>query len=254
MQSSATHHRPTGKRPLAASLRPQRAAWASGWLGVGLAGLLLAAAPPTRSEPGPASPCRRVAAVEFCRQRLPPATTQLTCYERHGLGPQVPALDLSPLRCLPQLQSLSLASGEIEFIERLKLGDLSPLGGLPLQRLALEETQLAELTPLARLTQLEVLSLHASPVQDLGPLAGLFKLRELDLSCTQVRDLSPLRRLAQLRRLDLTRTPVADLRIVAELPELSWLGLSADAPIPAEEREALRRRRPTLILAEGRRY
>ena len=193
-----------------------------------------AATKPATAAASPAA-CRGRQTVEFCGQKLPVSTTTVTCYERHGIGPQVPALELSPLLCLPQLEALSLASGEIEFIERLKLGSLSPLSSLPrLRRLVLEETGLADrdLSPLPGLSGLAVLSLHASQVRELGPLAGLSQLRELDL----------------------TRTAVRELRIVAELPELTWLGLSTDAPIPAAERQALKARRPALIISEGRRY
>ncbi len=209
---------------------------------------MTAATKPATAAASPAA-CRGRQTVEFCGQELPVSTTTVTCYERHGLGPQVPALDLSPLLCLPQLEALSLASGEIEFIERLKPGSL-------LRRLVLEETGLADrdLSPLPGLSGLAVLSLHASQVRELGPLAGLSQLRELDLSCTQVSDLSALRTLRKLQRLDLTRTAVRDLRIVAELPELTWLGLSTDAPIAAAERQALRARRPALVISEGRRY
>lgn len=217
---------------------------------------MTAATKPATAAASPAA-CRGRQTVEFCGQKLPVSTTTVTCYERHGIGPQVPALDLSPLLCLPQLEALSLASGEIEFIERLKLGSLSPLSSLPrLRRLVLEETGLADrdLSPLPGLSGLAVLSLHASQVRELGPLAGLSQLRELDLSCTQVSDLSALRTLRKLQRLDLTRTAVRELRIVAELPELTWLGLSTDAPIAAAERQALRARRPALIISEGRRY
>lgn len=206
---------------------------------------------------GTAAPprCRGLQTVAFCRQALPTGTTTVTCYERQGLAAQVPALDLTPLGCLPQLESLTLASGEIEFVERLKLGGLGPLLGLPrLRRLALEETSLSDLAPLSGLRGLEVLSVHASPVQDLSPLAALSQLRELDLSCTKVRDLSPLRTLTRLQRLDLTRTEVRDLTILAELPALTWLGLADDAPIAKEARQALIARRPDLVIAAGRRY
>jgi hypothetical protein len=187
---------------------------------------MTAATKPAAAAASPAA-CRGRQTVEFCGQKLPVSTTTVTCYERHGIGPQVPALDLSPLSSLPRLR-----------------------------RLVLEETGLADrdLSPLPGLSGLAVLSLHASQVRELGPLAGLSQLRELDLSCTQVSDLSALRTLRKLQRLDLTRTAVRDLRIVAELPELTWLGLSTDAPIAAAERQALRARRPALVISEGRRY
>lgn len=222
------------------------------WLAGVLSVLIPAAVAADPAKPGT---CVGRASIAFCGQTLPPTTTQVTCYQRRGLGAEVPALDLAPLACLPGLESLSLASGEIEFIERLKVGSLRPLAGLSrLRRLALEETQLTDVSPLAQLAQLEVLSLHASPVSDLGPLVGLAQLRELDLSCTRVSDLSSLRGLSKLQRLDLTRAPVRDLQILAELPELSWLGLAADAAIRADARAALLRRRPGLVIREGRRY
>lgn len=237
--------------PALGTLRALRWRALGAWLVAFLAGL----APAAAAEPTKSGTCAGRTSIVFCRQTLGTATTQVTCYERHGLGADVPALDLAPLACLPGLESLSLASGEIEFIERLKLGSLRPLAGLPhLRRLSFEETGLTDLSPLAPLSQLQVLSLHASPVTDLRPLAGLVQLRELDLSCTRVSDLSALRGLSKLQRLDLTRAPVRDLQVLAELTQLSWLGLAADAGISPEARAVLVRRRPGLVISEGRRY
>ena len=213
----------------------------------------LPAAPARPTHAAPPVPCP--AAITFCRQTLSPNTTQVTCYERSGTGPDVPALDLAPLACLPTLQNLTLASGEIEFILPLKLGPLTPLASLPLlTRLVLEESPIDDLAPLASLVRLQHLSIHHSHARDLRPLARLTDLRDLDLSCTQVTDLTPLQSLQSLQKLDLTATPVRDLRPLFALPQLTWLGLSPDAAIPAPQLAALKARHPRLTITPGRRY
>lgn len=216
--------------------------------------VLTTLATPLRADPPSRNGCPQ-SGIEFCKQKLGPATTSVTCYERHGLAPEVAALDLTPLTCLPALTEVTLASGEIEFIERLKLGALTPLARLPqLTRLALEETALVEISALAALKRLQKLSLHSSQVKDLRPLAGLGELRELDLSCTAVSELAPLQSLTRLEKLDLTKAPVRSLEALAGLLQLKWLGLSADAAIPAEQREALKKRLPGLTIGVGRAY
>jgi Leucine-rich repeat (LRR) protein len=228
--------------------------FAPGIVGICLLSISLAGSA-ALGEPAPGGSCQGRAVVDFCKQKLPLNSTRVSCYERRGLAPQIPALDLTPLTCLPALTTLSLSSGEIEFIQRLKVGELTPLLRLPqLTHLVLEETQLTELAPLASLTRLQVLSLHASPVKNLRPLAGLEQLRQLDLSCTEVSDLAPLQSLKGLESLDLTNAPVRDLEPLASLAQLKWLGLSDASPITQAQRLALLKRLPGLKISEGRKY
>lgn len=212
---------------------------------------------PGTGTAGPPTPalCRGTAPIAFCQQTWPRSTQSVQCYDRSGEAPQTPRLDLSPLACLSQLQALSLISGEIEFIQTLKLGSLTPLAGLRLlQRLQLEETDVVDIQPLASLTGLRLLSLHHSRVRDVQPLTSLTQLEDLDLSGSQVRDLRPLRALKRLRKLDLTGCPVEDLSPLAELSQLAWLGFDESSPAQKTQADALRKRLPTLIIGVGHRY
>jgi hypothetical protein len=72
------------------------------------------------------------------------------------------------------------------------------------------------------------LSLEGTPVADLSPLAGLTNLQSLNLAYTSVVDLSPLARLANLQSLDLFHTLVVDLSPLAGLTNLRFLTLEKD--------------------------
>ena len=104
------------------------------------------------------------------------------------------SLDLSRL----QLTVVPEALAELEWLTQLEIwamqiADLAPLAGLSqLQRLDCNNTEVAELAPLAGLGQLQTLFCSGTPVAELAPLAGLGQLRTLDCSYTPVADLAPL--------------------------------------------------------------
>ena len=88
----------------------------------------------------------------------------------------------------------------------------SEIAGLTaLQKLALQDTQVAGIAPLAGLTALETLNLDSTQVADIAPLAGLIALQTLGLHDTQVADIAPLAGLNSLQVLWLQNTQVADI-------------------------------------------
>ncbi|HEY3320647.1 MAG TPA: SUMF1/EgtB/PvdO family nonheme iron enzyme [Planctomycetota bacterium] len=95
------------------------------------------------------------------------------------LSPIKALVGLSDLECRPHTQ----AKGNLE--------DLTPLRGMKLQILALQNNNIHELSPLQGipLTHLYVAS---NPVENLAPLKGL-SLITLDIKKTQVGDLAPIR-------------------------------------------------------------
>ncbi len=110
------------------------------------------------------------------------------------------------------------------FLSRLQIADLSPLAGLTnLEDVCAESTLVTDLSPLIRLTNLRILLISRTPVADLSPLAGLNNLEQLDLWKTNVVDLHPLAGLASLRQLILSGTQVADLSPLASLTRLKVL-------------------------------
>jgi Leucine-rich repeat (LRR) protein len=108
-----------------------------------------------------------------------------------------------------------------------QVADLSPLTMLPnLQSINLRGTQVEDLSALANLSSLQSIDLFRTKVADLSPLATLTNLRSLDLFETLVEDLSPLAKLTNLQSLDLFGTKVADLSPLAALVNLERLHLT----------------------------
>ena len=106
------------------------------------------------------------------------------------------------------------------------ISDVSPLAGLTqLRVLSLGWTAVWDVSPLANLTQLTWLYLWNTAVWDVSPLANLTQLTRLYLSDTAVWDVSPLAGLPQLEGLYLSRTAVWDVSPLANLTQLTELYL-----------------------------
>ena len=99
---------------------------------------------------------------------------------------------------------------ELGIFGRSEVADISALAKLQnLYLLSLSHSQVSDIEPLRRLTKLERLYLADTPVADIGPLENLKRLRNLDLSNTQVEDVRPLAGLENLRRIELCGAPVS---------------------------------------------
>jgi serine/threonine protein kinase/Leucine-rich repeat (LRR) protein len=146
--------------------------------------------------------------------------------------------DISPLRALERLRSLSLggswfAKGILSDLSPLKgmpltdlwcygakVSDLSPLEGMPLTRLDCHDTRVSDLSPLKG-KLLTYLSCYGTQVADLSPLKGM-PLTYLGCFGTQVSDLSPLKGM-RLTTLHVSGTQVSDLSPLKGMP-LTALG------------------------------
>ena len=124
--------------------------------------------------------------------------------------------DLTPLRALPRLKSLT-CNGSAP--DKCKLADLSPLKGMSLNNLVCHSTKVADLSPLKGMPLAE-LGCSNTAVADLSPLKGM-PLTTLDCSGTAVADLSPLKG-RPLITLHFHNTKVADLSPLKGMP-LTWL-------------------------------
>jgi hypothetical protein len=98
-----------------------------------------------------------------------------------------------------------------------QLEKLDGLTGMPLKELNLVSTQVEDLTPLASLTQLQMLWLTGTKVKSIEALKSCGSLISLTLKRTLVEDLSPLIGL-RLERLHIAETGVHDLRMITSLP------------------------------------
>ncbi len=149
--------------------------------------------------------------------------------------------NVSAIRGLTGLHELILAISEVK--------DLAPLARLTqLQRLWLTGcTGVVDLTPLRDLAQLQTLNLGGcTGVVDLAPLHGLAQLRTLWVDgCTGVADLAPLQSLTQLQWLDLNGcTGVVDLAPLHGLAQLERLNLEGCTGLSAEAVAAFKKSHP----------
>ena len=142
--------------------------------------------------------------------------------------------DLSPLRGMPLVA--------VNVDNNLHLQDLSPLADCPLETFSAEHaSELADLSPLQG-KKIKNFDLRSTNVSDLSPLAGM-PLDNVSLNGSPVSDLTPLRG-TKLRILEIASTKVRDLSALAGLP-LERLGLKgapiasldpvADAPLSSLE-------------------
>lgn len=103
-----------------------------------------------------------------------------------------------------------------------------------LTHLALDGTEVKDLTPFPNMKNLEWISLYGTRVSNISPLSRLEHLQYLDISKTQVRDLKPLSGLTNLRHLEIVGTNVTDLSPIAGLP-LEYLSVSKSLEKQAKE-------------------
>ncbi|NNE91650.1 MAG: hypothetical protein HKN23_08385 [Verrucomicrobiales bacterium] len=123
---------------------------------------------------------------------------QLDLFGNRGLS------DISPLTGMP-LQNL--------YLENTGLKDISPLEGMQLAELYLSGSLVEDLTPLKKMA-VGKLNLVQTPVEDLSPLEGVF-VNYIWLTDTQVSDISPLAKVRGLESITLHRTKVEDLSPLA---------------------------------------
>ena len=96
--------------------------------------------------------------------------------------------DISPVAALKQLR---LFHCNANTRTRSALTDISPLRGLPLTSVELNETAVGDLSPLAGMSLIN-LHLHCPQVTDLSPVKGM-PLKHFCCASTHVSDLSPLK-------------------------------------------------------------
>jgi hypothetical protein len=112
-------------------------------------------------------------------------------------------------------------------LDNTQIADLTPLSGLTgLTGLMLNGTGVTDLTPLSGLTRLTRLRMSETGVTDLTPLSGLTGLTDLELNGTGVKDLTSLSGLTRLTELQLNQTGVTDLTPLSGLTGLKSLWLN----------------------------
>jgi Leucine-rich repeat (LRR) protein len=116
--------------------------------------------------------------------------------------------DISPVRALVGLQSLSHGSGPGKGI----LSDLLPLKGMPLTRMDCSDTLVSDLSPLKGMP-LTWFSCGGTKVSDLSPLEGM-NLREFYFTPTNI---------------------TTGIDLIRQMKSLTTIGLSWDLRFPPDE-------------------
>ncbi len=137
--------------------------------------------------------------------------------------PHLPETDFAFLQSMPDLTTLDL-SGCALVSEQLVALDQLPA----LKQLYLANCGLSTISPLAALTQVEILDLSDNYISDLSPLRGCTALAQLNLSNNGVTDLSPLTACTQLRILNLSSNALTDAAPLSQCGKLEELDLSSN--------------------------
>jgi hypothetical protein len=107
----------------------------------------------------------------------------------------------------------------------------------------LDYNEISDLTPLAKLVELEKLHLGSNQITDLSPLANLNKLKFVPLFRNQISDLSPIANWPQAEHLALYCNPVSDLHPLHSLEKLRKVKLQGN-PISPKALAAVRKAQP----------
>ena len=141
--------------------------------------------------------------------------------------------ELHPLRYMTELRILDLTFGPHvnqddpdDDGNYYQLTDISPLASLTnLEVLVIDNHNISDITALNNLVNLVDLSLSENNISDITPLRGLKNLRYLSLCVNQLSDLSPLSGLLALERLHLSHNQITDLTPLSRLTNLVTLNL-----------------------------
>lgn len=138
--------------------------------------------------------------------------------------------DLSALKSLTKLESLSLSmynSGFVDTDRVAVLDDLSDLDELSkLKYLSLSSTTINDVTSVSRLTGLTSLTLSDCEIENISFISGMTKLEYLDLSMNEIDNISPVAGLIKLKHLDIGNNGVSDISPAGGLIELEYLDIS----------------------------
>ncbi|MFC2149246.1 leucine-rich repeat domain-containing protein [Candidatus Auribacterota bacterium] len=137
--------------------------------------------------------------------------TGLNSLDMRGL----PVKDLTPLSGL-QLKTLGIEDTQVE--------DLTPLEGMPIEALYLNNTKVKEINVLSGMP-LKILNLYSTEVRDIRAIETMKRLEYLWLNETQVEDISPLSG-CPLVSLTLHKTKVKDLQPLADIKTLQRLHIA----------------------------
>ncbi len=151
-----------------------------------------------------------------------------------------------PDKNIPKWMKFAARFGLIDLADRFSI-DLSPLKKLPsLHTLTFSQVPVKNIKPLSSLTNIEKLYLDSTDVCDLEPIKDLTKLQFLHIGHTEIADIEAIKGLTNLKILVITRTKISDLEPVKSLPNLQKLWLELCDNITDEQVEDLQKALPNL--------
>lgn len=109
-------------------------------------------------------------------------------------------------------------------ISNAQLSEIAKLTNL--KELWLWDCQISDITPLEKLTDLTRLNLFKNQISDITPLEKLTNLTHLNLSQNQIGDITPPANLTNLTNLDLQMNKISDITPLDKLTDLASLSLS----------------------------
>jgi len=122
--------------------------------------------------------------------------------------------DLGPLRALPFLEHLEVAN---TYPQPGKLADLTPLRGLKLKSLVLQDKRIYDLAPLTAMSLEGVSFYHCRELADISPLSSE-NLAWINLLGVPVQDWTPFARMTKLKELRIAGCNVNDISVLKNLP------------------------------------
>jgi hypothetical protein len=111
----------------------------------------------------------------------------------------------------------------------------------------LSNTEVTDVGPLSKLSQLQNLYLSGTRVTDVSPIQSLHQLRKLYLAGTSLKNIQPLGHLGNLEELNLYHVPLTDLSPLYALSNLRLV--YCDHRVPPDELDALRTKLPKATVA-----
>ena len=165
--------------------------------------------------------------------------------------------DVSSFARMPRLRSLDLSHNQISDVEPLvgtdltmlyldfnPIRDISPLAELKsLWLLSLKGNRIVDIEPLRELTGLKNLYLSGNGITDVSALAGLSLLKDLRLADNRISNIAPLAPLVRLSSLDISDNSIVDIAVLHSLPELNEVYLHGNPLTEDYLREQLSRLR-----------
>ena len=127
--------------------------------------------------------------------------------------------DIGALRYFKNLKRLTLTFNRIT--------DITPLAGLTqLELLDVGANQISDISAVSEMKGLTSLKIFGNLITDISPLAGLVNLENLHADRNQFPDLSPLAGLSKLNAIDLSDSVITDITPLAGLTNLTFLDLA----------------------------